>query len=53
MEIERDGSNTLFILKDEEVGNILAVDLTEKNLFDLIGRLLRIQSEIKKGGNNE
>ena len=53
IEFSRTSHNQLEIeMIDEETDERNSIYLTEKNLFDLIGQLLRIQSEIRKEQSN-
>jgi len=55
LELEREVTHLLINIHHwEDAEDFKTVTLDEKSLFDLIGQLLRIQSEIRKeGGNNE
>ena len=47
IEISNSGQLTLFIEIYETEGSRIFIELDERDLFSLIGQLLRIQSELK------
>mgnify|MGYP003653760343 CR=1 FL=1 len=47
IEISNSGQLTLFIEIYENEGSRIFIELDERDLFSLIGQLLRIQSELK------
>jgi len=54
LEVERsDYKEITIIVEDQSRKTLNSIILSEQDLFNLIGQLLRLQSEIKKGGNNE
>jgi len=54
LEVERsDHKEITVIVEDQSRKTLNSIILSEQDLFNLIGQLLRLQSEIKKGGNNE
>lgn len=52
IEFKREANNVLVNITCEETGDYKAVKLSGSDLFDLIGQLLRMQSEIKKEAQN-
>ena len=52
IEFEKIGEGVTITIEDSEVNELQEVDLSEKDLFSLIGQLLRIQSEIRKEVDN-
>ena len=56
LEIEKTDSDTITFeiehLNPHTTQEIHVVEISKENLFSLLGQLLRIQSEIKKGGQD-
>lgn len=54
LEVERSHYKEITVVIENEIRETSnSIVLSEQDLFNLIGQLLRLQSEIKKGGNNE
>ena len=41
-----------FCISSETENTIIEIELGQQDLFDLIGQLLRMQSQMRKGGND-
>lgn len=52
IEFKRELNNVFVNISCWETGEYKSVRLTESNLFDLIGQLLRMQAEIRKEVQN-
>ena len=52
IEFKREVDVLLVEISEYETDLCLDITLTESDLFDLIGQLLRVQSEIRKESNN-
>tara|TARA_R110000851_G_C12964517_1_gene554644 strand:+ start:166 stop:363 length:198 start_codon:yes stop_codon:yes gene_type:complete len=50
IEFSRESSSVLVCVTEDD--NQIDLNLSKDNLFSLIGQLLRIQSEIREGGQN-
>ena len=52
IEFSREEKNLTITLKEKDFENPIKITLSSQDLFDLIGQLLRIQADIKKGIDN-